>query len=123
MIALCRSSIDVTVTFPAPCLPRADGVLALPAAPGPAPLLRTPPAELDAFRQRLLELTCLAVRAGQRTREQLRHLYARLAFGGWRIRAMLTLSRLAAAGPLWLPAAVRAARPASRGARWARAHR
>lgn len=43
-------------------IPPADGVLALPAAPGPAPLLRTPPAELDAFRQRLLELTCLAVR-------------------------------------------------------------
>lgn len=38
----------------------ADGVLSLPTAPGPAPLLNTPPAELDLFRSRLLSLTCIA---------------------------------------------------------------
>ena len=38
----------------------ADGVLTLPTAPGPAPLLNTPPAELDLFRSRLLSLTCIA---------------------------------------------------------------
>ena len=32
----------------------------LPTAPGPAPLLNTPPAELDLFRTRLLSLTCIA---------------------------------------------------------------
>ena len=37
-----------------------DGVLMLPTAPGPAPLLKTPPAELDLFRSRLLSLTCIA---------------------------------------------------------------
>ncbi|KAL3161478.1 hypothetical protein ABBQ32_010359 [Trebouxia sp. C0010 RCD-2024] len=37
-----------------------DGVLMLPTAPGPAPFLRTPPAELDLFRSRLLSLTCIA---------------------------------------------------------------
>lgn len=37
-----------------------DGVLMLPTAPGPAPLLNTPPAELDLFRTRLLSLTCIA---------------------------------------------------------------
>ncbi len=37
-----------------------DGVLMLPSAPGPAPLLNTPPEELDLFRSRLLSLTCVA---------------------------------------------------------------
>lgn len=37
-----------------------DGVLTLPTAPGPAPVLNTPPAELDLFRSRLLSLTCIA---------------------------------------------------------------
>ena len=37
-----------------------DGVLTLPTAPGPAPILNTPPAELDLFRSRLLSLTCIA---------------------------------------------------------------
>ena len=37
-----------------------DGVLMLPTAPGPAPILNTPPAELDLFRSRLLSLTCIA---------------------------------------------------------------
>jgi amidase len=41
-----------------------DGVLALPSAPGPAPLLRTPPERLDAWRRRLLSLTCVAGLAG-----------------------------------------------------------
>ena len=37
-----------------------DGVLMLPTAPGPAPTINTPPAELDLFRSRLLSLTCIA---------------------------------------------------------------
>ncbi len=37
-----------------------DGVLMMPTAPGPAPILNTPPAELDLFRSRLLSLTCIA---------------------------------------------------------------
>ncbi len=37
-----------------------DGVLMLPTAPGPAPILNTPPAELELFRSRLLSLTCIA---------------------------------------------------------------
>ena len=37
-----------------------DGVLMLPTAPGPAPILNTPPAELDLFRSRLLSLKCIA---------------------------------------------------------------
>ena len=41
-----------------------DGVLALPTAPGPAPLLNTPQEELNAFRQGLLSLTCVAGLAG-----------------------------------------------------------
>ena len=35
-------------------------MLTLPSAPGPAPVLNTPPAELDLFRSRLLSLTCIA---------------------------------------------------------------
>jgi amidase len=41
-----------------------DGVLALPSAPGPAPLLNTPNERLDAWRRRLLSLTCVAGLAG-----------------------------------------------------------
>jgi len=41
-----------------------DGVLVLPAAPGPAPLLESTPAELDAWRSKLLPLTCIAGLAG-----------------------------------------------------------
>lgn len=37
-----------------------DGVLAVPSAPGPAPLLNTPQQDLNAFRQRLISLTCIA---------------------------------------------------------------
>lgn len=37
-----------------------DGVLALPSAPGPAPLLNTPQQDLNVFRQRLISLTCIA---------------------------------------------------------------
>lgn len=39
-------------------------VLCLPTAPGIAPLLNTPPAELDSFRSRALSLLCLAGLAG-----------------------------------------------------------
>ncbi|WP_142850239.1 amidase [Telmatospirillum sp. J64-1] len=39
-------------------------VLCLPSAPGPAPFLRTPPAELEAFRNRALSLTCIAGLSG-----------------------------------------------------------
>ncbi|KAG2432169.1 hypothetical protein HXX76_009089 [Chlamydomonas incerta] len=41
-----------------------DGVLALPTTPGPAPLVNTPPAELDAWRTRLISLTSIAGLAG-----------------------------------------------------------
>ncbi|KAL4444694.1 hypothetical protein ABPG77_002511 [Micractinium sp. CCAP 211/92] len=41
-----------------------DGVLALPTAPAPAPLLNTPAAELDAFRTSLISLTCIAGLSG-----------------------------------------------------------
>ncbi|GFH10824.1 uncharacterized protein HaLaN_06210 [Haematococcus lacustris] len=37
-----------------------DGVLMLPTAPGPAPMCNTPPHELDAWRQRMISLTCIA---------------------------------------------------------------
>jgi amidase len=37
-----------------------DGFLALPTAPGPAPLCATPPAELDAWRSAMISLTCVA---------------------------------------------------------------
>ncbi|KAG2439096.1 hypothetical protein HYH02_006620 [Chlamydomonas schloesseri] len=41
-----------------------DGVLAVPTTPGPAPLVNTPPAELDAWRTRLISLTSIAGLAG-----------------------------------------------------------
>lgn len=41
-----------------------NGVLALPTAPAPAPLLNTPAAELDAFRTSLISLTCIAGLSG-----------------------------------------------------------
>ena len=41
-----------------------DGVLMLPSCPGPAPILNTPPEELNLFRARLLSLTCIAGLAG-----------------------------------------------------------
>ncbi|KAG2488367.1 hypothetical protein HYH03_013056 [Edaphochlamys debaryana] len=41
-----------------------DGVLVLPTTPGPAPLVNTPPAELDAWRTRLISLTSIAGLAG-----------------------------------------------------------
>ncbi|GIL82498.1 hypothetical protein Vretimale_11935 [Volvox reticuliferus] len=41
-----------------------DGVLALPTTPGPAPLVNTPPADLDAWRTRLISLTSIAGLAG-----------------------------------------------------------
>ncbi|KAJ9533563.1 hypothetical protein QJQ45_026624 [Haematococcus lacustris] len=41
-----------------------DGVLMLPTAPGPAPMCNTPPHELDAWRQRMISLTCIAGLAG-----------------------------------------------------------
>ncbi|CAL8470644.1 g10186 [Coccomyxa elongata] len=41
-----------------------DGVLAVPSAPGPAPLLNTPQQDLNAFRQRLISLTCIAGLSG-----------------------------------------------------------
>ena len=41
-----------------------DGVIALPTSPGPAPLLHTPPEQLDSFRGRLLALTCVAGLSG-----------------------------------------------------------
>ncbi|KXZ51886.1 hypothetical protein GPECTOR_11g320 [Gonium pectorale] len=41
-----------------------DGVLALPTTPGPAPLVDTPPADLDAWRTRLISLTSIAGLAG-----------------------------------------------------------
>lgn len=37
-----------------------DVLLVVPAAPGPAPKLNTPPAELDSYRSRLISLTCIA---------------------------------------------------------------
>lgn len=41
-----------------------DGVLALPTAPGPAPLRGTPAEQLDAFRTSLISLNCIAGLAG-----------------------------------------------------------
>ncbi|KAK9904266.1 hypothetical protein WJX75_008073 [Coccomyxa subellipsoidea] len=41
-----------------------DGVLAVPSAPGPAPLLNTPQQDLNAFRKRLISLTCIAGLSG-----------------------------------------------------------
>ncbi|GLC35083.1 hypothetical protein PLESTM_000277700 [Pleodorina starrii] len=41
-----------------------DGLLAVPTAPGPAPLVDTPPADLDAWRTRLISLTSIAGLAG-----------------------------------------------------------
>ena len=41
-----------------------DAVLVLPAAPGIAPLLKTPDAVLDVFRARAIELLCIAGHAG-----------------------------------------------------------
>ncbi len=41
-----------------------DAILVLPTAPGIAPLLNTPEAELDAFRARALEILCPAGHAG-----------------------------------------------------------
>jgi Asp-tRNA(Asn)/Glu-tRNA(Gln) amidotransferase A subunit family amidase len=37
-----------------------DAVLALPTAPGPAPLLDMPSSDLDGYRTRMLQLTCIA---------------------------------------------------------------
>ncbi len=37
-----------------------DALLLVPAAPGPAPYLETPPEELDSYRSRLIFLTCIA---------------------------------------------------------------
>ncbi len=37
-----------------------DKVLILPTAPGPAPFLKTPPEDVESFRQRILGLTCVA---------------------------------------------------------------
>jgi len=37
-----------------------NSLLILPAAPGPAPRLQTPAAQLDGFRTRLISLTCIA---------------------------------------------------------------
>ncbi len=42
----------------------ADAAVLVPSAPGPAPRLRTPPGELDAFRARLIALTSAAGLAG-----------------------------------------------------------
>ncbi|GLC39174.1 hypothetical protein PLESTB_001301900 [Pleodorina starrii] len=41
-----------------------DGVLAVPTTPGPAPLVDTPPADLDAWRTRLISLTSITGLAG-----------------------------------------------------------
>jgi amidase len=41
-----------------------DGVLMLPTAPGPAPLLNTPAEQLDAFRTSLISLTCISGLSG-----------------------------------------------------------
>jgi hypothetical protein len=41
-----------------------DGVLALPTAPGPAPLCNTSGEQLDAFRTSLISLTCIAGLSG-----------------------------------------------------------
>ncbi|PNH09482.1 Amidase 1 [Tetrabaena socialis] len=41
-----------------------DGVIALPTTPGPAPPVNTPPAQLDAWRTRLISLTSIAGLAG-----------------------------------------------------------
>jgi amidase len=41
-----------------------DGLLVLPSAPGPAVKVATPPEQLDAWRRRLLSLTCVAGLAG-----------------------------------------------------------
>ena len=37
-----------------------DGFLAVPTTPGPAPLLNTPPDELNAFRTQLISVSCIA---------------------------------------------------------------
>ena len=37
-----------------------DKVLILPTTPGPAPFLKTPPEDVESFRQRILRLTCVA---------------------------------------------------------------
>ena len=37
-----------------------DKVLILPTTPGPAPFLKTPPEDVESFRQRILGLTCVA---------------------------------------------------------------
>jgi hypothetical protein len=37
-----------------------DGVLMLPTAPGPAPVLNTPTPQLDVWRQRMISLTSIA---------------------------------------------------------------
>lgn len=37
-----------------------DGFLTVPTAPGPAPLLNTPPEELNVFRGQLISVTCIA---------------------------------------------------------------
>ena len=41
-----------------------DGVLALPTAPGPAPLCNTSGEQLDAFRTSLISLTCISGLSG-----------------------------------------------------------
>lgn len=41
-----------------------DGVLMLPTAPGPAPVLNTPAEQLDAFRTSLISLTCISGLSG-----------------------------------------------------------
>ncbi len=41
-----------------------DGVLMVPTAPGPPPLLNTPAEQLDAFRTSLISLTCIAGLSG-----------------------------------------------------------
>ena len=61
-----------------------DAAVLVPSAPGAAPRLRTPPAELDAFRQRLISLTAPAGLAGlpQARRVPRRHREARLGTCG-----------------------------------------
>ena len=41
-----------------------DAVMTLPTAPGPAPKLKTPPPELEGFRNQLITLTSIASLAG-----------------------------------------------------------
>ncbi|MEW5297920.1 MAG: hypothetical protein WDW36_001098 [Sanguina aurantia] len=41
-----------------------DGILSLPTAPGPAPLLQSDPATLEDWRKRMISLTCIAGLAG-----------------------------------------------------------